>query len=314
MTMRPSRTIFFREHICLCPAVLLFLAALFSCSSAPKRVMLVNDVSNVAYSQLDLGNRSIIEENYDRAAASLASAYRLALSVDSTDLLCKVLLSTIVFKIACPSVDELMAAPSLERTSPFMFLPNEEILAQAKRLASRASERELLLSLCSVYEVRILLEGEAAGSDDGGIEARSMSLYLSSLAEARKKVSKEAYYLAYLSRTAGDVCMAGKDYAGAQKHFLEAAKIHTKNRYLIEIGLDWYCLARAYSLGGRKSDAVSAIETALRYDKDAENNHGIASDYMAYSKILLRGSPDEEERRLAEELASWGRRILLAGE
>ena len=116
----------------------------FSCSSAPKRIMLVQDVSNVAYAQLEIANKSIIEGNYDRASTSLASAYRLALSVDNTDLLCKVMLSGIVFKIACPAVDEIIVASNLEKSAPFLFWSNEEILLQAQKLAARSEEKELL--------------------------------------------------------------------------------------------------------------------------------------------------------------------------
>ena len=106
--------------------------------------------------------------------------------------------------------------------------------------------------------------------------------------------------------------MAAGMYDAAQKNFAEAARIHTNDRYLVEIGLDWYCLARAYSLGGKKSDAISAIQSALKYDKDAENTSGIASDYIAYSKILLKDNPTDEEKKLSEELALWGEKILNA--
>ena len=275
--------------------------------------MLVQDVSNMAESQLETANKGIIEGNYDRASTSLASAYRLALSVDNTELLCKVMLSGIVFKIACPAIDEIIVASSLEKTAPFLFWKNEDILLQAQKLAARSSEKELLSKLCVVYEVRILLENEK-NEGISPISQANMQNYLSRLEGVRKAVSKEPYYLAYLYRTEGDMCLAGGNYAQAREHFLAAAKLHTKKRYLVEIGLDWYCVARACSLGGKKNEALSAILTALKYDKDAENTRGISSDYLAYSKILLKGSPSEEEKKLSAELESWSAKILSAGE
>ena len=64
----------------------------------------------------------------------------------------------------------------------------------------------------------------------------------------------------------------------------------------------------ADSTGG--NDSTTAIQNAIKYDKDAENTIGIALDYKAYSKILLRGSPSEEEMILAAELHEWGEKIL----
>ncbi|WP_296323583.1 hypothetical protein [Treponema sp. UBA3813] len=295
----------------------LILSCLFflSCSSAPKRAMLVTDNSQVAYSQLEDANNSIVSGKYSRAYNLLASAYSLALSVDNTDLLCKVTLSGIVFKILCPDISEII--PAAERQTSvnedvFLLKSKDEILAESKKLANRSSNPAFFSKLCSIYETRIFLENELAASDTNSISSDSCRSYLSVLESVRPLLKKEPYYHAYLYRTEGDVCMAAGMYDAAQKNFAEAARIHTNDRYLVEIGLDWYCLARAYSLGGKKSDAISAIQSALKYDKDAENTSGIASDYIAYSKILLKDNPTDEEKKLSEELALWGEKILNA--
>jgi tetratricopeptide (TPR) repeat protein len=106
--------------------------------------------------------------------------------------------------------------------------------------------------------------------------------------------------------------MLSKQYDEAKKSFVAAEKIHNSERYLIETALDWYCIARACSMDGKKSEAVDAILKALKYDKDAENTNGIASDYNAYSRILLKGNPTEAEKKRAEELAEWSQKILKA--
>lgn len=295
---------------------LLFLCLLSACSSAPKRVMLVSDVTNAAYSQLDEANKRIIEGNYVRAYNLLTGAYKRALSVDNAGLLCKISLSGVVLKISNPSLPE--GNPDAEEeddgfpSGSFLDLPVESIMSQAEKFARRSdsSERAFLESLCLVYEVRMLLESERASSGDGVVS--NPSSYLSKLDSVKKTVSKEPYYYAHLWRTQGDVFMASGRYLDAQKSFAEAAKIHTKERYLVEIGLDWYCIARSYSMAGRKSDALLAIQTALKYDRDAENSTGIAADYKAYAKILLKGTPSEEDKKLAEELDAWSEKILEA--
>lgn len=290
-----------------------FVALLFSCSSAPKRLMYVSEISDVAYSHLDSANKSIVEENYARACTHLSKAYKLALSVDNTELLCKVALSSLDFKIACPMINEIIIASGMESSSSFLFDSNEEILSFAKKLALRSSEPALYSSLCSVYEVRVLMDEEKS-KNGGQLSSKSLQKYAVMLEAAKKNISKEPYYLACLHRTLGDVFLSGKDFELSYKNFETAAEIHTKNRYLVDIGLDWYCAARALSLWGKKSEAVKALEKALYYDKAAENNRGIASDYLAYSKILLKGEPTESEMLLSAELSLWSKKILAAGE
>lgn len=304
-----------KKHRFLIPLILFVFVA---CSSAPKRIMLVTENTNFSYSQLENANASIVEGKYARAYSLLSSAYNLALSVDNTELLCKIMLSGVVFKIACPNLAELIPATELENSAAsksFLTQTKEELLASAKNLANRSNEKEKksLSNLCVIYDVRVQLENEKASSSEL-ISSQNEKTYLAMLETARSGIAKEPYYTAYLCRTKGDVCMAAGDFQNAQKNYAEAAKIHTKERYLVEIGLDWYCLARSYSLGGKKNEALSAIQTALKYDKDAENTAGIASDYLAYSKILLKGNPTEEEKKLSAELSAWSEKILVAGE
>ena len=294
--------------------LLIMLFLFFSCSSAPKRVMLVTDSTNLAYSRLEEADASIVSGKFERAYNQLSSAYSLALSVDNTVLLCKIVLSGIVLKIANPDFIDALdeSETSVVQNESFLSLSKDELLVFAKKLASRSSEQNTLSSLCSVYDVRIQLENEKTLSE-GNISSQNMNVYLALLEKAKPALSKEAFYLAYLYRTMGEVCMAGGKFGEAQKNYSEAAKIHTKERYLNEIGLDWYCVARAYSQGGNKKAAVDAILTALKYDRDAENTRGIAADYMAYSKILLKGSVSDEEKLLSEELGRWSEKILASG-
>ena len=287
---------------------------LFSSCSSSKRIMLVSDMSNLAYSELEEANQCIISGKYDRAEDLLNSAFKKAWSVDNTELLCKVMLSGIVLKISTPIVEDEGEAAQKESQSltSFLYSSPEEILSDTKKLAGRHGDKNtknFLSNLCLIYEVRVNIEKEK--SQGNLLSSQNIPLYLSIIDAAEKNISKEPYYLAYAYRTRGDVCLYAGDYSQAEKNFQEAAKIHTKERYLYEIPLDWYCIARSFSLAGKKNQAVDAILTALKYDKDAENTCGIASDYLAYSKILLKGNPTEEEKKLAEEVEKWSEKILM---
>lgn len=278
--------------------------------------MMVTETRDLSYSQLDEANSSIASENYVRAFNQLSSAYNLALSIDNTELLCKISLSGIILKINCPNLSEAVPALDFENASEsksFLSGTKEEILEYAKKFASRSDEksRAILSDLCVIYEVCVNLENEkiSLAAGESKISAQNAKKYVSMLENIKSSVSKEPYYEAFSERTMGEVCMAGGDFESARMHYEEAAKIHTKNRYLPEISLDWYCAARASSQNNDKSAAVTAIKMALKYDKDAENTRGIASDYLAWSKILLKGNPTEEEIRLSEELAEWSKKI-----
>ena len=65
-----------------------------------------------------------------------------------------------------------------------------------------------------------------------------------------------------------------------------------------------------YTISSIAGDILERIISS-KYDKDAENTCGIASDYLAYSKILLKGNPTEEEKKLAEEVEKWSEKILM---
>lgn len=199
-------------------------------------------------------------------------------------------------------VSEKSASIQTEKKS-FLDGDLSSILGEAKSFAHRSSEKDALLDLCALYEVRVKL------SDEKNLSESEKKNLLEILSQCEKSVSKEPYYAGFLSRTRGDVYVSLSDFKNAEKSYLEAAQIHTKNRYLYEIALDWYGAARACSLGGDKNRAVNAIENALKYDRDAENSAALALDYLAYSKILLKGEPAESEIKKAEELEKISEKI-----
>lgn len=270
------------------------------CSSAPKRAMVVNDVSSKANERYETANGELVAGQYDKAASHLTQAYNLALSVDSASLLCKICLSGIVYKI---DIMELEARKNPQE-STFLNASTDTILFNARTFAARSSSSDLLTKICSIYEIKLQLAKKGTDYDS----------YLNILEAIRGDIPKESYYLGYLYRTRADIQILKKDFASAEQSYIAAAEIHTKNRYLMEIGLDWYSVARCRSLAGNKEGAAQAIQQALKYDRDAENTSAIALDYYAFACILLKGEPSEKDRADARAACLWAAEIYESAE
>lgn len=284
----------------------LLFSFLISCSSAPKRAMVVTDTYELAYSLLESANEDLLSGNLQNARMNLSRSYNLALSIDNAPLLCKVCLSGVSYKILETQIQNENQKKSAFSKS-FLDEKIDFVLDEAKSAANRSADRKSLLDLCKVYEVQKNL---ADLNSEKTFDGKNL---LAALNSSEKSLSKEPYYLGYLERTRGDVFMKMNDFSSARKSYLSAAEIHTKNRYIYEIGLDYYKAARASSLSGNKENAVSAIENALKYDRDAENSAAISLDYLAYSKILLKGNPAEEDVKKAESLKNLSEKIAQAG-
>lgn len=271
-------------------------ALLSGCAS--KRAMVITAVGDAADTKFELANDALVAGKFEQAGQLLCDVYTMAFSIDDADLLCRTALSGVSYKIATGNLGAVKGGePS------FISSSADLILSDARRFASASARPEALSAVCDIFGVRLSL---ASGK-------KSYRAYADTLRSLEKKLQKEPFYLAVLHRTVGDVLVSAKDYDSAASSFVEAAKIHTKNRYLVEIGTDWYGAARAYSLGGKKDEAVSAIRSALKYDRDAENTSAIASDYFAWAKILVKGKPTPAERKEARALAEWASSVFRSG-
>lgn len=280
-----------RNGIGLCVKFLCFMmfVVFTGCSSAPKRQMVYTDISQHAYDNYENANGAIIRGDYEKAGKYLEDAYAQAVSIDKNDLICKILLSGLSYRIQNPVVDlseKSFALPS--------YIDN--LLSDAKVAASLSDDkiRPTLESVIRVYECR----ADLFKAQNDQYSATNSEIQKKLDAEI-KNLSKEPYYLAFLYRTKGDWSNFLMNYQAAAEAYKNAAEIHTKNRYLFEIAYDWYLCAAAYSKDGKKQAAMDAIGNALKYDKDAENVSGIAQDYMAAANILAKKKPTSEELKQA---------------
>lgn len=278
--------------------VCIVLAGVCSCSSAPKRPMQATEIYQKSSNRYELANTELITGSIKSAGLHLQQAYTLATSIDNAHLLCRICLSALVYKLSAPDPekDDDGKADAFEQSA-------HELLAEA-RLYAQWSGSDVLRNICRIYEAKLALHDSDTASYAGHIAA---------LAEVDKALGKEPYYSGFLHRTMGDLHIAQGDYNAAALQYKEAARIHTQNRYLYEIGMDWYYAARAHSLAGNRREAEDAITKALQFDRDAENVLAIAADYEAYASILRKGAPSAEDERRADEAQRRAQKIYAAG-
>ena len=282
--------------------ITIFSLGTFSSFAAKKDAAMVNTiVAEEADKTFELANKSLAAGDLRKAASNFISAYKLAFSIDDTDLLTRICLSSISFKLTAISTNYNVS--HLEGT--YLDASPEELLERAAMFSEFPgnSNAELLSCVCKIYSVRLALSKNETDYQS----------YISMLTSIEKSLSKDVKYLGQLYRTKGDVYMRSQNYSSARDFYQKSAELHTKNKVLGEIGMDWYNVARSCSLSDKKKDAINAIEQAIKYDRDAENTAGLGSDYLAYAKILMKGNPSSDEQKKALLFADWSSKIYDAG-
>lgn len=249
----------------------------FSCSSAPKRSMIVSTVYNSATGLLESANSNILNGNYEKADFLLTQAKNQAMSVDNYDLLTSVLLARVSLNLS-------YAEPDIEGANL--------ALAQAKEYAKYSDFSEKQSALCVLSEVRITTIAAADPSSN-------LNSLLTKLEDNKKAIKGDAYNEAHFETAAGDIYKLQKNYPDAEASYTRAVKIFTDECYLSEIGISWYKIAQIRSLQGNKNGALTALENAIHYDRLAENSLALGTDYYVKGIVLLKGNPSQTEKDTA---------------
>lgn len=256
-------------------AVLIFSVLIFtSCASKPKRTMLINTVATSSATMMENATASMIKGDYANAHQFIDKAYKMALSIDSYDLLVKADLTKVSIFLSEPpvNIDEAKI-----------------ILSEAELFAQKANKKDKCEALCTLSYVRLCL-----------IQDNPDFNHLIDLLNKNKdKVSKDLFEAAQFEAVKGDVYRLQKKYSEAEKAYLEALSIFTKECYLSELGANWYKVAQVRSLNGNKKAALEALETAIRYDRDGENSFALGADYYAKGVILMKDTPSAEDQKEA---------------
>ena len=244
---------------------MLIISIITSCSSAPKRPMEVRTVYQACSQNLETAKTFIASGTYESAGTSLKKNQNLDLSIDNYDLLISTKLSFISLYLSLESPDIQAARKCLNEANA--YIPNSDKPQRNMALYTLAKLR-IVITSHSDFDYKSLME---------------------ELKEAEKYFSGEAFYKAQCQSISGDLNRINGDYKEADKHYQEAVKLFTSERYLSEIGITWYKIAQNRSLSGDKKSTLEALEKAIYYDRCAENSVALGSDYYIKGVILLKG-------------------------
>jgi len=287
---------------------ILFTGLLFfiSCHSTPQREMKITIIYSTATEMLESANACILSGEYENARHFLAQAYTQAMTIDNYELLTSICLAYVSLNLSY---------------NPPMTKTADEYLSKAKIFAKYAEDSEKELALCTLSQVRIELTQTDITPDYASLNQL--------LDNNEKYIKGDSYYEAQFSSAHGDIFRLQKDYENAEKEYENAAKLYTDNRYLSEIGITWYKIAQVRSLNNQKTDALKALESAIFYDREAENTLALGTDYYIKGLILLKGNPSAEDKKEAKyafehsadiftaagtEMKEMAQRSLLAAE
>ena len=260
-----------------------------SCSSGPKRQMMITTIQDSCEDSIEAANSSIINGNYKQAEELLLKARSHAVSIDNYDLLLSVSLTHVSLYLS-------YNPPEIEKAK--LYLEHAHSLTGNTK---NTKESELL---CAMSEARILIAQNTVQNDYKKI--------VDKIDDAKKVFKNKPYNHAQCDSILGDIYRLSGKYKEADKIYTEAAKLFTDNRYLSEIGITWYKIAQNHSQSGNTKAALEALNTAIYYDRCAENSMALGADYYIKAVILLKGSPSEANRNEAKKSLRHSAEIYTA--
>lgn len=255
------------------PILVTLILSITSCSSGPKRTMLITTVYNSCNTSLEGANNCILNGDYNKAFSLLSLASNQAMSIDNYDLLISV---NLAYVSLCLSYNP----PNTERAWDY--------LETAKNLVPYSSVPDTNEARCIMAKNNIVIADNSLSTD--------FEKAIEEMKYAAKFFKADPYNEAQCFSITGDLYRLQNDYKSAEKSYAEAVKIFTNERYLSEIGITWYKIAQNYSRSGNKAKALEALDNAIYYDRCAENSMALGADYYIKGVILLKGSPSEKER------------------
>ena len=249
-----------------------------ACSSGPKRQMLITTVKDSCKESIEAANACILNGNYKQAEDLLEKARTLALSIDNYDLLLSISLAHVSLYLS-------YNPPEIEKAKLYVEKSNA-IIPHTNDI----KESEVL---CAMAEARILIaQNDVQNNFDRIVDK---------IDHAKRVFRDSPYNHAQCNSILGDIYRLSGKYKEADKIYNDAAKIFTDNLYLSEIGITWYKITQNHSQSGNKKVALKALNTAIYYDRCAENSMALGADYYIKAVILLKGSHADAERAEAKK-------------
>ena len=266
-----------KKNLIRAASITLSLIFITACSSGPKRQMLITTVQDSCKDSIEAANSFILNGNYDHAEELLSLARTQAVSIDNYELLLSVALTHVSLYLS-------YNPPAIDKAKSY--------LKQASALVPYTKDTKESELLCAMSEARILIAQNAAQSD--------FKTIINKIDDAKKVFKDKPYNHAQCDSILGDIYRLSGKYKEADKIYNEAAKLFTDSMYLSEIGITWYKIAQNHSQNGNKKEALKALNTAIYYDRCAENSMALGADYYIKAVILLKGDPSESVRTEAK--------------
>jgi tetratricopeptide (TPR) repeat protein len=270
---KPSRTGegFFRYTV-FWGAFFLFGVVLSACSSAPKGPAEIVTLRTMAQTQLELANRETDQENYQRALEFLEEARRLALSIDNPALLVRT---------------------GLSRGNVLFYLGRTEEAAgewnAALAEAETAGDPELAaLSRIHIARGRLLAASGPDGETGAGNTLRVAEEVRSRVGEEVASLKADRLAIALGWTVVGLAEKELRRWNDAEASLKKALDIHEGDNHLSEAAYDWFLIASIRSVAGRYEAALEALQTALGFDRRAENSYGLATDWRALGDVYTK--------------------------
>jgi len=268
---------------------IVFSIVVFSgCSSAPKKATEIFTDRNTAIKQLDLANYTANRGQYESALVVLEGARNLALSTDDPPLRLRTSISRGNFLFALSRNTEAFA--EWESAAVEGDASGEPILAALARIYSIRAKIVLLeteTGTANVQELKEQLNREmtAVKSDDSATAVGNIALGF-----AEKQMGH---------------------WADAESAVKKALSYHEGSLFLEDAAYDWFLIASIRSMAGNYSASLEALETAISFDRRAENGFGLASSWQAKGDVLKKAGRDGEAQTAWNRAADIYRAIGL---
>jgi tetratricopeptide (TPR) repeat protein len=237
-----------------------------SCSTAPKRPVEIFTTRQMAETQLELVNKTADQGDYEKALLLMKDARRLAVSTDNASLRVRTNLAegNILFY--------------LNRTDEA-----DEVWNRALTEAERTKEIELAAQT-RIYLARSgLISGKSSPDQVKDIVNREIS-----------SIKNDKLSIALGWTVIGQAEKANRNFRESETAFKKAFDIHSKGNYLEQAAYDWYLIASSRSVAGQYDAAIEALNTAIGFDRRAENTYGLAMDWRALGDVYKKAGKSPE--------------------
>jgi len=264
--------------------VLFFFSIVFSivvfsgCSSAPKKATEVFTDRNTAIKQLNLANTTANRGRYEEALSILEEARKLALSTDDPPLRLKTSISRGNFLFALGL--------------------NPEAFAEWESASNEgdSSGQPVLAALARIYSIRakiVLLDADAGAANAQELKDQ-LNREMTAVRSDNNATAVGNVTLGFAEKQMGR-------WADAESAVRKALSYHENELLLEDAAYDWFLIASIRSMAGNYDASLTALRTAISFDRRAENGFGLASSWQAMGDVFSKAG------RGSEAASAWRR-------